>query len=70
MADLNKIESLTTELVASANRFLDSVRLLNTGVVQDEPLSSTQKANIKSRAKAALGGIRSMADAITAEISA
>ncbi len=70
MADLAKIEALTTELVASSNRFLDGIRRLNFGMVEDEPLTTTQKTNIKNRAKAALTGIEAAVAAIRAEIGA
>ena len=69
MANLAEVERLTTELVSSANQFLDNVRLLNVGAVQDEALTTTQKANIKNRAKIALDRIKAKVDAIKAEIT-
>ena len=68
--DLVKIEGLATELVAMANQFVDAVRLVNLGMIQTEPLTATQKSNIKNRAKTALDEIKSRVDAIKAEISA
>ena len=68
--DLVKIEALATELSASANRFVDAVRLLNVGAVQGESLTITQKGNIRNRAKTALTGIEATITAIKAEISA
>ena len=69
MANLAEVERLTTELVASANQFLDGVRLLIAGAVQAEPLTATQKSNIKNRAKTDLDAIKTTVDAIKTEIS-
>ena len=68
--DLARIESLTTELVVSTNQFLDAVRLLNIGTVQGEPLTTTQKTNIRNKARTSLLGVQTMIAAIQGELNA